>query len=246
MSAPDWNLPFELMCDASDFALGAILGQRKDGKLHVIYYASRTLNEAQMNYATTEKELLAVVFAFDKFRSYLVGSKVIVYTDHAVIKYLLNKKDAKPRFLRWVLLLQEFDLEIRDKKGMKNLVANHLSRIEQPLKIEKAPINESFPDEQLLAISFITPWYADYVNYLVSNIIPSQLSYHQKKKNLWEIKHYFWEEPLLYKYCSDGMIRRCVPQEEMKDILEHCHSLECGGHFSTSKTVAKVWQSGFY
>ena len=96
MSVPDWSLPFELMCDASDFALGAILSQRKDKELFVIYYASKTLNDAQINYATTEKELLAVVFAFDKFRSYLLGSKVIVYTDHAVIKYLLAKKDAKP------------------------------------------------------------------------------------------------------------------------------------------------------
>ena len=105
MQTPDWNEPFEIMCDASDYAVGAVLGQRKEKKLHVIYYASRTLDEAQMNYATTEKELLAVVFALDKFRSYLVGAKIIVYTDHAAIKYLLIKKDAKPRLLRWILLL---------------------------------------------------------------------------------------------------------------------------------------------
>ncbi|XP_038976409.1 uncharacterized protein LOC113461320 [Phoenix dactylifera] len=245
MAAPDWSLPFELMCDASDFALGAVLGQRKDRKLHVIYYASRVLNNAQLNYATTEKELLAVVFAFDKFRSYLVGSKVIVYTDHSAIKYLLKKKDAKPRLIRWVLLLQEFDLEIRDKRGMENVVADHLSRLEGQSRADEVPINESFPDEQLLAVSVI-PWYADLVNYLVSGIVPPDLSYHQKKKFLWDVKHYFWEEPLLYKHCADGMIRRCVPQDEMEDILDHCHSLECGGHFSTSKTVAKVWQSGFY
>ena len=89
---PDWNLHFEIMCDASDYAVGAVLGQRKDGKVHAIYYASKTLNEAQVNYATTEKELLAVDFAFEKFRSYIVNSKIIVYTDHAAIKYLLTKK----------------------------------------------------------------------------------------------------------------------------------------------------------
>ncbi|KAM2325828.1 hypothetical protein ACFX1X_025128 [Malus domestica] len=104
---PDWSIPFELMCDASDYALGAVLGQRKDKQPHVIYYASRTLNDAQLNYSTTEKELLAVVFALDKFRSYLLGTKVIIYTDHAALKYLLTKKEAKPRLIRWMLLLQE-------------------------------------------------------------------------------------------------------------------------------------------
>ena len=112
---PDWSLPFEIMCDASDFAVGAVLGQNKDKKHHAIAYASKTLTGAQLNYATTEKELLAVVFAIDKFRSYLVGAKVIVYTDHAALKYLLTKKDAKPRLIRWILLLQEFDLEIKEK-----------------------------------------------------------------------------------------------------------------------------------
>ncbi|KAM1373686.1 hypothetical protein ACFX2I_024358 [Malus domestica] len=102
---PDWSLQFELMCDASDYALGAVLGQRKDKRPHVIYYASWTLNDAQLNYSTTEKELLAVVFALDKFRSYLIGTKVIVFTDHAALKYLLTKKEAKPRLIRWMLLL---------------------------------------------------------------------------------------------------------------------------------------------
>ena len=110
--APNWDQPFELMCDASDFAVGAVLGQRQGKVFHYIYYASKTLIDAQINYTTTKKELLAVEFTFDKFQAYLVGAKVIVYTDHTAIKYFIDKKDAKPRLIRWVLLLQEFDLEI--------------------------------------------------------------------------------------------------------------------------------------
>jgi hypothetical protein len=117
------------MCDASDYAVGAVLGQRKEGRVHAVYYASKTLSGAQLNYATTEKGLLAMVFAFEKFRSYIVTSKVIVYTNHAAIKYLLAKKEAKPRLIRWILLLQEFDVETRDKKGVENVVADHLSRM---------------------------------------------------------------------------------------------------------------------
>ena len=141
--APDWDLPFELMCDATDYAIGAVLGQKRERIFQVIHYAS--LNDAQLNYATTEKELLAIVFAFDKFGPYLIGNKVIVHTDHSAIEYLMTKKDAKSRLIRWVLLLQEFDLEIKDEKGTENLVADHLSRLEGPR--DEVQVNDNFPDE---------------------------------------------------------------------------------------------------
>ncbi|CAN6566337.1 unnamed protein product [Malus baccata var. baccata] len=140
----------ELLTTAPIIVMRAVLGQRKDKRPHVIYYASRTLNDAQLNYSTTEKELLAVVFALDEFRSYLIGTKVIVFTDHAALKYLLTKKEAKPRLIRWILLLQEFDIEIWDKKGSENVVADHLSRMVH--NEESLPILETFPDEQLLSI----------------------------------------------------------------------------------------------
>ena len=108
--APNWQLPFEVMCDASDLAIGAVLGQREDRKPYVVYYVSKTLNEAQMNYTTKEKELLVLVYALDKFRAYLVGSDIIIFTNHSALKYLLTKKNAKARLIRWVLLLQEFNL----------------------------------------------------------------------------------------------------------------------------------------
>ena len=189
--APDWDFPFELMCDASDYAIGAVLGQKRERIFQVIYYASRTLNDAQLNYATTEKELLAIIFAFDKFRSYLIGNKVVVHTYHSAIKYLMTKKEAKPRLIRWVLLLQEFDLEIKDKKGTENLVADHLSRLEGAR--DEVHVNDDFPDAQLLAIEDkrVVPWFADYVNYLVAKVIPQEFSYQQKKRFFAHLKHYY-------------------------------------------------------
>ncbi|XP_070004125.1 uncharacterized protein [Nicotiana sylvestris] len=182
--APNWEQPFEFMCDASDYAIGAVLGQRQGKLMHPIYYAIRTLSGAQLNYTVTEKEMMAVVFAFDKFRSYLIGSKVIVYTDHAAIRYLIEKKESKPRLIRWVLLLQEFDLEIRDLKGTENQVADHLSRLEgAEKKVEVEDITVTFPDEQLLAMTMEeAPWYTDIANYLASGIVPYELSSIQKKK----------------------------------------------------------------
>ena len=128
-TTPRWEASVRDHCDASDYAVGAVLGQTKDKKHHAIVYASKTLTRAWLNYATTEKELLAVFFAINKLRSYLLGAKVVVYTDHAVLKYLLTKKDAKPRLIQWILLLQEFDLEIKNKKGVENSVVDHLSRM---------------------------------------------------------------------------------------------------------------------
>ena len=244
--APDWSFPFELMCDASDYAIGAVLGQKREKIFQVIYYASRTLNDAQLNYATTEKELLAIVFAFDKFRPYLIGNKVVVHTDHSAIKYLMTKKDAKPRLIRWVLLLQEFDVEIKDKKGTENLVADHLSRLEGAR--DDVPVNDEFPDEKFFAIDDkkAVPWFADYVNYLVAKVIPPEFNYQKKKRFFAHLKHYYWEEPILYRHCADQVIRRCVPEDEMHSILNHFHTLSCGGHFGGQRTAAKVLQSGFY
>ena len=243
--APDWSFPFELMCDASDFAIGAVLGQKREKIFQMIYYASRTLNDAQLNYATTEKELLAIVFAFDKFRPYLIGNKVVVHIDHYVIKYLMTKKDAKPRLILWVLLLQEFDVEIKDKKGTENLVADHLSRLEGAR--DDVPVNDEFPDEKLFSIDDkrAIPWFADYVNYLVAKVFPPEFSYQQKKRFFAHLKHYYWEEPILYRHCADQVIRRCVPEDEMHSILHHCHTLPCGGHFGGQRTAARCFNQVF-
>ena len=150
--APNWQLPFEVMCDASDLAIEAVLDQREDEKPYVVYYASKTLNEAQRNYTTTEKELLEVVYALDKFRAYLVGSDIVIFTDHSALKYLLTKQNEKARLILWVLLLQEFNLQIKDKKGVENIVADHLSRLTIAHDTHSLPINDEFLKESLMQL----------------------------------------------------------------------------------------------
>ena len=233
MRSPNWDLPFEIMCDASDYAIGAVLGQREDKKAFVIYYASKTLDSAQANHTTTEKEFLAVVFALEKFRSYIVGSPVTIFTDHAALKYLLSKQDTKPRLTRWILLFQEFNLTIKDKKGVENVVADHLSRLVPESNSHGIPIGDSFPDEQLFALVHF-PWYADIVNYLVTGQIPSQWTSQQKKKFWTDIKKYYFNDPYLFKYRPDQIMRRCVPNDEQIRIL----------NFSIPKNVEDISLQG--
>ena len=147
-------------------------------------------------------------------------------------------------------MLQEFDWEVRDKKGSENLVADHLSRLDKD-RLKKhddgVPINETFHGEHLFNVTpKEVPWFADIANYLVSDVLPYGMDYRQKKKFLHDCRFYYWEEPLLYKRCADGLIRRCIPQDEIHDVLMHCHSLDVGGHFGASKTASKVLQSSFW
>ncbi|XP_075077339.1 uncharacterized protein LOC142164067 [Nicotiana tabacum] len=180
--APDWEEPFELMCDAM-----------------------------------TEKEMLAVVFAFDKFRSYLIGSKVIVYIDHAALRTENQVADHLSRI-----------------EGAET-------------KVEVEDIMETFPDEQLLStILEEAPWYADIANYLASSIVPYELSSVQKKKVFRDCRMYFWDEPYLFRICIDNMIWRCIPEINQASVLQACHALPYGGHFGGVRTTAKVLESGFY
>ena len=242
--APNWQLPFEVMCDASHLAIGAALGQREGGKPHVVYYASKTLNEAQRNY-TTEKELLAVVYALDKFRAYLVGSDIVIFIDHSTLKYLFTKENAKARLIRWVLLLQEFNLQIKNKKGVDNVVADHLSRLTIAHDTHSPPINDEFPEEYLLQLEK-APWYAHVANFLATGEIPSDRKEQDREYFLAKIHSYYWEEPFLFKHCANQIIRKCVPDDEQRGILSHCHESACGGHFASHKTTMKVLQYGFY
>ena len=143
-------------------------------------------------------------------------------------------------------MLQEFDLNIKDKKRTENLVVDHLSRLEGP--INEVQINENFSDEKLLAMPKVSPvpWFVDYVNYLVAKVIPPEFTYQQKKKLFSELRHYYWEEPILYRHCAFQVIRRCALEEEIGSILAQCHSPKYGGHFGGNRTAVKVLQSSFY
>ncbi|XP_070056880.1 uncharacterized protein [Nicotiana tomentosiformis] len=171
--------------------------------LHPVYYASKTLNGAQMNYIVIEQEFLAIVYAFEKFRAYLLGSKVIVYTNHVALRYLMAKKDAKPRLIRWVLLLQEFDFEVKDRKGTENQFADHLSRLEQARRPkENFDINDAFPDEHILSLSdTLSPWYADIANYMPNNEARSVTAF--LRKNI------FTRFGILHAILSDGGSHFC-------------------------------------
>nr|GFA95217.1 reverse transcriptase domain-containing protein [Tanacetum cinerariifolium] len=235
----------------TDFAVGAVLGQRIEKHFRPIHYARKTMNQAKANYTTTEKEMLAVVYAFKKIRSYLIMNKSVVYTDHSALKYLFAKKDAKACLLRWILLLQEFIFKVIDTRGAENYAADHLSRLDNPYEnvFDPKEINKAFPLESLNKVAHndpSTPWYADFANYHAGNFIIKGMTSQQKKKFLKDARHYFWDDPYLFRTCADQIIRRCIAGKEAIDILNACHSGPTGGHYGASYTTKKVFDSGFY
>nr|GEY57876.1 reverse transcriptase domain-containing protein [Tanacetum cinerariifolium] len=212
--------PFELMCNASDFAVGAVLGQRIEKHFRPIHYASKMMTEAESNYTTTEKEMLAVVYAFEKFRSYLIMNKSIVYTDHSALK-------------------------------AENYAADYLSRLENPYEnvFDPKEINEFFPLEMIIKSAHrdqSTPWFADFANYHAGKFIIKGMSTQQKNKFFKDVKHYFWDDPILFKTCVDQVIRRCVAGQEAVDILTTCYSGPIRGHYGANYTAKKTrWSDPF-
>nr|GFC03270.1 reverse transcriptase domain-containing protein [Tanacetum cinerariifolium] len=204
------------MFDASDYDVGDVLGQRIEKHFRPIHYASKTMNQAEANYTTTEKEMLAVVYAFEKFRSYLIMNKSIVYTDHSALKYLFAKRDAKARLLQ-----------------------NPYENIFDPKEI-----NKTFPLETLNKVAHkdpSNPWFADLANYHARNFIIKGMTSQQKQKFFKDARHYFWDDPYLFRTCADQIIRRCVAGKEAIDILNACHSGPTGGHYGANYTAKKVF-----
>ena len=161
-----------------------------------------------------------------------MAAKVIIYIDHVALKYLLTKKDAKPWLIRGILLLQEFDIEIRDKKGVENLVVNHLSRL-QYKETHESPISDSLRDDTLLKVTDSNPWYANIVNYMVAGYVaPGE----DKRKLKHESRFYLWDDPYIFWVYQDGLLRRCVPMVEATKIIERCHVSPYRGHCGAYRT----------
>nr|GEU80725.1 reverse transcriptase domain-containing protein [Tanacetum cinerariifolium] len=196
--------------------------------------------------------MLAVVYAFEKFQSYLIMNKSIVYTNHSALKYFFAKKDSKARLLRWVLLLQEFTFKVIDTKGSENLAADHLSRLENPHQnvLDPKEINKSLPLETLNLVSTrgnsSTLRFTDFANYHAGNFVIKGMSSQQKSKFFKDVKHYFWDDPFLFKICADQVIRRRVHGQEAIDILKACHYEPTEGYHGPNYTAKKVFDSEFY
>nr|GEX40265.1 reverse transcriptase domain-containing protein [Tanacetum cinerariifolium] len=219
--APDWDMPFELTCDASDFSIGAVLGQRQDKHIRPIHYANKTMTKAKSKYTTTEKEMSAVVYVFEKFSE-------MGFTSPGIHFFI-----------------------VVDTKGEENLAADHLSRLENPHQnvLDPKEIIESFLLEQLNLVSTRgnqnTPWFADFPNYHAGNFIVKGMSSQQKRKFFKDVKHYFWDDPYLFKICADQIIRRCVAGQEAIDMPKACHSGPTGGHHGPDYTARKAFRTAY-
>jgi transposase InsO family protein len=244
---PNWAKTFHVYVDASTIALGCVLSQKDDRKFdHPIYFASRQLIAAEKNYTTTEREALAMIFAVQKFRHYLLGYPFVMYVDHDALKYLINKPDLSGRLARWVLLLQEFDFTIVVRPTKSHGNADHISRLE-PYTLESLkPLNDEFPDANLFEVDIIFPDYVDIINYLKTSQIPIGYNTNQVRALVRRSGPYTLLGETLYKQGHDGVLRRCVNPSEVPLILEGCHSDVCGGHFAGETTARKALMAGYW
>eukprot|EP00253_Pinus_taeda_P035613 PITA_35613 len=212
LRGPNWKLPFHISTDASDTALGAVLGQ-KDLVPYTIYYTS-----------------------YETF----------IHTDHSVIRYLMNKLVTNGRVTRWLLFLQEFNITVLDRSGKQNTIDDFLYRIQNTNLKEDYPVEDKFLDEYLFAVTTKTPWYANIANYLVTGKLPPHLFPSERRKNIQESSKYSRISNELFRTGPDLVIRRCVREDEIPNILKSCHDEPCGGQFADKRTTYKILSLGYF
>eukprot|EP00253_Pinus_taeda_P035411 PITA_35411 len=242
LRGPNWKLPFHISIDASDTALRAVLGQ-KYLVPYAIYCTSKNLTPIELNYTVTEKEFLAVVHAINKFRHYITDYETFIHTDHSAIRYLMKKTVTNGRITRWLLLLQELNITVLDRPGKQNTVADFLSRIQNTK--EDSLGEDKFLDEYLFVVTTKTPWYADIANYLVIGKLPPHLFPSERRNIIQESSKYSWISNELFKTGPDLVIRRCVREDEMLDILNACHDEPCDRHFADKRIAYKILSLGY-
>src|SRR5277367_2492833 len=242
---PDWSKEFHVHVDASSIALGIVLAQLGEGNIdHPIAFVSRKLSIAEKNYTTTEREGLAMVYALQKFRNYLLGSHFKMFTDHSALKYLVNKPVLGGRICRWLILFPEYDFEIIVKPGRLNLGPDHLSRLESGE--EPTSLDESLPDAQLFAIQMVDDYFQDIVQFLSTGIAPSGMSTQQKKQLAVKATDFTLIAGQLYKMGLDEILRRCVLEHEKPLILAEAHAGAAGGHYAGKATAQKILIAGLW
>ena len=186
----------------------------------------------KLNYIVTEKDFLAVVYSINKFCHYIKGYDFFVHIDHSTIIFFMNKPITNGRVTRWLLLLQEFNIIVVDLPSRENLVADFLSCIQHDDGVE--PVDDTFPDKHLFVVSVQTPWFAGIANYLATRKLPNHLSPHEKHCIIGHSSNYSWVDNDLFHNGPDLIIRRCVREDEMTEILRACHDGPCGDTFLTS------------
>ncbi|GJS13038.1 reverse transcriptase domain-containing protein [Tanacetum coccineum] len=210
------------MCDASDYAVGAVLGQRKTKHFQPIHYASKTMMDAQAHYTTTEKELLAV------------GNML--------------RRDCSGGFSFSKNLMSLF--MIKKERRISRLTTYQDLKIPHQDVLENKEITKTFPLKTLGMVTFrgddSTPWFVDFANYHAGNFVIKGMSSQQMKKFFKDVKHYFWDDLYLFRICADQMIRRCLYGQEAVDILTACHNGPTMGHHGANYTAKKIFDSGFY
>lgn len=244
LRGPNCSFPFHISTDASDTTIGASLGQKENQFNYAIYFISKNLTPTKLNYMVTEKEMLVVVHAINKFRHYITCYQVFIHTDHLTIRYLMNKAITNCRITRWILLMLEFNIMIQDQPGKDNQVVDFLSRFHSPG--DQNHVSDNFPDELLFEINFKTPWFSDIEKYLSSGKLSSHFTSKQKIKIIRESPRYSWVNGDLFYTSFDMIIRKCVIEDEILVILNAYHDEPCGGDFEDKWTTYKVLKLGYY